>query len=534
MTLKNGDTRQSIEKLKEYIGQFTKNTTRDLNTFFLIIQKYPLISTSFIFAVISLFVFPYLQVDFRGINNVTAEATLENQYRATLAQILGGVAIAIGLYYTWRRIGIAEKELQATQENLKVAQDNLKVTQDNLKVTQEIAENNLKVSKEGQITERFTRAVDQLGAIDQLGKPAIEIRLGGIYALERISKESEDDYWPIMEILTAYIRKNSSGDIAKNKKVTHISMDIQANESTTSEFPEARKISLDIQAILTVIGKRIHSFNNGESKRLNLGLTHLEMADLQEAHLEGADLHEAHLEVADLQEAHLQEAFFVGAHLEGAYLLKAHLEEAYLQEAHLEGAYLQEAHLEKADLQKTHLEKADLQQAHLEGASLNWAHFEGTDLREAHLEGADLISAHVEGVKFHGAHFEKAKLISAHLEGAFLVGAHLEGAFLIEAHLEKADIHEAHLEGASLSGAHLEGASLDEAHFEGADLHEAHFEGASLSRAHLERANNLSINQLLKAKTLYETEFNEELRRSLKEEYPEEYQALIKKPNPYE
>ena len=165
-------------------------------------------------------------------------AEMENSYRATLAQILGGFAIVIGLYYTWRRVTIAEKEL--------------------------------KVSQEGQITERFTRAVDQLGAIDQFGNPAIEIRLGGIYALERISKESKEDYWPIMEILTAYVRKNSSAEIVGNKKVMHLDMDIQANESTTSEVPEVRKISLDIQAILTVLGRRKNSFNDGETSCLNL------------------------------------------------------------------------------------------------------------------------------------------------------------------------------------------------------------------------------------------------------------------------
>ena len=54
MTLKNGDVRQSIEKLKEYIGQLAKNTTRDFNKIFLIVQEYPLISISFIFAVIFL------------------------------------------------------------------------------------------------------------------------------------------------------------------------------------------------------------------------------------------------------------------------------------------------------------------------------------------------------------------------------------------------------------------------------------------------------------------------------------------------
>jgi hypothetical protein len=29
---------------------------------------------------------------------------------------------------------------------------------------------------------------------------------GGIYSLERISKESPDDYWTVMEILTAFVR----------------------------------------------------------------------------------------------------------------------------------------------------------------------------------------------------------------------------------------------------------------------------------------------------------------------------------------
>ena len=66
--------------------------------------------------------------------------------------------------------------------------------------TRIITQKNLKVSQESRIIQRFTRAVDQLVAIYQLGNPAIEIRLGGIYTLERIANESEKDYWSIMEI----------------------------------------------------------------------------------------------------------------------------------------------------------------------------------------------------------------------------------------------------------------------------------------------------------------------------------------------
>ena len=65
------------------------------------------------------------------------------------------------------------------------------------------AEWTVEVSVEGQITERFTKAVEQLGSDNTA------ISLGGIYALERIAKDSEKDHWPVMEVLTAYVRENS-------------------------------------------------------------------------------------------------------------------------------------------------------------------------------------------------------------------------------------------------------------------------------------------------------------------------------------
>src|SRR5215208_6954098 len=83
---------------------------------------------------------------------------LVNEYRRTWAQIVGGVGLLLGLYFTWRRIEISERELEATRDQ--------------------------------QVTERFTRAIEQLGATDDKGNKKLEIRLGGIYALERIARDS--------------------------------------------------------------------------------------------------------------------------------------------------------------------------------------------------------------------------------------------------------------------------------------------------------------------------------------------------------
>ena len=73
----------------------------------------------------------------------------------------------------------------------------------------EISERTLEATRDQQVTERFTRAIDQLGATDdKTGDPRLEVRLGGIYALERIALDSpKRDYSTVMEVLTLSKRR---------------------------------------------------------------------------------------------------------------------------------------------------------------------------------------------------------------------------------------------------------------------------------------------------------------------------------------
>lgn len=205
----------------------------------------------------------------------------------------------------------------------------------------------LRTTQEGQITDRFTKAINQLG---EAGPEKLAIRLGGIYALERIARDSERDHWPIMEILTAYVRENAPW---------------KEEQSSREVIPP--KLATDIQAILTVLGRRTLIYGKGEAYCLNLTGTDLRGADLLKAHLEGAILTETHLEGAALR----------GAHLEKANLLVAYLNKAGLVGAHIEGGFLGGTHLEEATLMGTHLEGTQLVHASLDGADLRGAHLEG-------------------------------------------------------------------------------------------------------------------------------------------------------------
>jgi hypothetical protein len=58
------------------------------------------------------------------------------------------------------------------------------------------------------VTERYTKAIEQLGS-DKL-----DIRIGGIYALERIARDSARDHPTVIEVLAAFAREHSHDDDA--------------------------------------------------------------------------------------------------------------------------------------------------------------------------------------------------------------------------------------------------------------------------------------------------------------------------------
>lgn len=253
----------------------------------------------------------------RYIKPVTAED--RNDAITLLFQIIGGTAFLLGAYFTWQQLINSREEL--------------------------------KTAREGQITERYTRAIDQLGKSDEEPSSGSEkksgaslqsslaIRLGGIYALERIARDSERDHSTIMEVLTAFVRQHA----------------LWRGENSSGPV-----VSPDIQAVLTVIARRTLTYENGESERLDLSGTDLRGGVLTNANLDGAILRSTHFEgnTTNLK----------GVHLNNAILADARFDQAILDGAQLRGA--------------------DLRGASFRGASLTGVDFTGADLAGADLRAA--------------------------------------------------------------------------------------------------------------------------------------------------
>lgn len=193
-----------------------------------------------------------------------------------------------------------------------------------LSTQRESLDKQLAAQREDRVTDRFIKAVDQLAG-NQVQ------RIGGIYTLERIMRESDTDHSAIVDVLGAFIRLQASS---------------QPPQTIDEDTPTDEKAPLEVQIALNVLGRRP-----------------------REGRLESGPIR--------LTGVNLRDTLLRDAHLECVRLRHAHLEDVHWERTHLEGSHLRRAHLENADLKGVHLERASLSGAHLTGAVLLGAHLAG-------------------------------------------------------------------------------------------------------------------------------------------------------------
>jgi hypothetical protein len=216
----------------------------------------------------------------------------QNDVRATTLQGLGGLALLVGLYFTARNVFLGQA---------------------------------------GLITDRFTKAVEQIGSGNR------NVRIGGIYALERIARDSRNYYSVILELALKLVHDTT-----------------RTVGPPASRAPIDAQLDPDVQVALTVIGRRK---NRGyERKMLDLWGCNLSGADLTDGDWRNVNLYYSNLDKAQLADSNLfraglgwacaRNAFFSGADMREASVRQARLNNCFFVSTDLRGADLRDAVLD--------------------------------------------------------------------------------------------------------------------------------------------------------------------------------------------
>jgi uncharacterized protein YjbI with pentapeptide repeats len=260
---------------------------------------------------------------------------LRNDVRTTLLQALAGALFLTTAYYTWQQVKAARRQT-------------------------EIAIETLRLSEQGQITERFTRSIDQLGNAEQ------NIRVGGIFSLERVASDSPENIGVVGATLAAFVTNRAP---------------LRAADAEESEgrLSQAASRSSDVQAAMTVL-KRLRKEPDEDlepgSMQYDLAHADFQAVDLAHGVLQGADFHECNLTRANLLDCVLT----------GSNFNEAILRQARLSTADLTGAYFLGSDLRGCVAEEANFGWCKLSGAQLQGAHLRWAKFIDTFFAEIFLD----------------------------------------------------------------------------------------------------------------------------------------------------
>jgi uncharacterized protein YjbI with pentapeptide repeats len=214
------------------------------------------------------------------IRDPKARADVEDNIRKTVGQALGGIAVLLGAGLAYFQFSQQQRaaDLQFTRQQ--------------------------QSSHDLLISNQVSKGFEQLG-----NKDAILVRLGGIYALEGVMNNSTQYHQAVLEGLSAFVRENAK---------------LPTTPGPLTQGPPPT----DVQAALTVIGRRSTGRGGVELPKTNIA-----GADLREVNLTGAYLREANLTGTDLSGADLTGAGLAYANLTGAKLTGAQIRQKQLDEA---------------------------------------------------------------------------------------------------------------------------------------------------------------------------------------------------------
>ena len=386
-----------------------------------------------------------------------------------LAQAVFGLILFLGLYIAFRRTRALEDTAKAQQKTAKAQQETTQAQQETAKAQNKTAQAQHNANEQKMFND----------ATAKLGDKSPSVRLGGIYALDRLARLNETYLASIVEILCAHLRETAQQDRDEDKD----------KEKYAEKYKD--EPSNEIQSLLEVLSGlnklSEEKKEDGQSNPVRLNLSgaylvgaNLTNACLNRANLSGTNMHKAYLSRAQLQEANLQEA-----QLQKTILYRAQMQKTLLHRAQMQAALLQETQMQKANLYRVRMQRTDLYRVRMQGANLQEAQMQGTSLSWVQLQGAVLQETQMQGASLSRIQLQGADLQEAQLQGAYLQEVQMQGASLSRVQLQGADLRSvqmqvqgAELQEVDLRSVQMQGANIDQMQVQGAELQEVDLRGA--------------------------------------------------------
>lgn len=314
---------------------------------------------------------------------------LEDEARKTLAQIIGGGVVLLGLLFTFGTylISLDKQDLD----------------------------------REAQMTDRFSKAITHLGDEKQA------IRIGGLYELERVAKDSPKDLATIRKVILTYLHDNYS---IRNEATESTKFAVEKREQSNGLAISFYSSNTELQTLINIIQGLSNEDDRLDFSGLNLLDKSLTRGRYSLANFSGTNLSGSNIFASNFSHSNFKDAILnrvtsdLKEHIEikGSIVMLvtpqevkpnftgADLTRAMIIESNLSEAIFVEAKLRNADLTKSIFYKVNLSEAALDYVNATQTNFKAANLTNANFRGANLSGASFEGSILDLTNFSSADL----------------------------------------------------------------------------------------------------------------------------
>lgn len=483
----------------------------------------------------------------------------------TMIKIFGLIGVFVTLFYTHKRAQSMEKQIAATQEQLLL-------------------------SKKSQVTDQFNKAIEQLAHEKK------EVRIGGLYTLNRLTTEDPNLISNIQEIIISYIQNHYSAIPKLNQRIFQFGLlddffqiiplpdgyryasdlekkiieelhneELLDNEGIIIKSPSLpiRKTSFDLYKIV----KKVDVLGSGVDAddvliyllRANYFKLTEPQSDIRVAfeiitklanniktvsHISNSNLHHIFLHGFSFINFNFSNSIFGSADLSFGRFIKCNMSNVIFQGAHLCCSTFEECDLDKADFQfiktwaggeKDYHDKAENYLANNRRICLKNSTLKYTNFRFSILINSDFSDTKHRNSQFGHSQIDNSDFSNAKLHDTQFGDTSAYNCKFVRANISGCSFNNTKLCGSDFSNCRSEPLSLKRdkqspfpTRFQSADLENVIFDNAELYDVDLRETKNLTIDQLIKAKSLKGAKLDIELQQEIKNKHPHFFEDMVK------
>lgn len=224
-----------------------------------------------------------------------------------------------------------------------------------------VADKQQRLAERGQITDRYSKAVEQLGNMDN-----VSVRIGGLYALQKVAKDSEEDLPTVQQVIANFIRHPPY-----QKEWAQMEEKIKNGSRQYDEYIDCPDIYVAFEVFHSFQAQNLPSLKRTKFKFFDLRQINFSDLDFEESVFSTCYIEHGNLQYCNLDSSSFKDCDLSFSNFSQSSISFCHFLNCTLQGSELSNTFIGWTSFVSSNLEETYLDNSDLSSTSFMGSNIS-------------------------------------------------------------------------------------------------------------------------------------------------------------------